>query len=188
MHTFDNASDTAVAAYLQSQKLYLSVTAPNLAGPSLADMAVGRRAMQTRLGIVPDKHIVFWVLCEMCWRRHGVVADINDLPSSTCSREDCDGTVYKVVERSEGRQKCIPVKIAPYAPLEEFVRRILLRPGKYDELRTQLQGPEERDAGDGHIAPLAAPLDPLDAFPSHSVVLRDIKDGYGLRTLAAGLK
>lgn len=63
----------------------------------------------------------------------------------------------------------------------------MLRPKKYNLLQLSLQRVEDHSINSEVVPPLVPPPHSLDVFALPTAVLRDIRTGYGIRTLAAGL-
>ncbi|KZV58866.1 hypothetical protein PENSPDRAFT_672770, partial [Peniophora sp. CONT] len=59
MHSFKGAKDDDIEFYLKTERDYLSIKSPELV-EDLKHMAVTRRSMEARLGLYPDRFIIYW--------------------------------------------------------------------------------------------------------------------------------
>ncbi|EIW73997.1 hypothetical protein CONPUDRAFT_68070, partial [Coniophora puteana RWD-64-598 SS2] len=149
--------------------------------PGLSNFARTVPTVLKRLGLSMDHFIIYLTVCDVCWAVHHP-STISDLPSPSCTSENCTGTIYKEKRLANSDIKRTPVKIVPYVPLERAIQRFLLRPGKWEQLQ------HWRGGGDD-----AGPVPPnyesgFDAFDNPSKPMTDIYDGWGWRAIQAGLE
>ncbi|KAI0314174.1 hypothetical protein OF83DRAFT_1085830 [Amylostereum chailletii] len=185
MSAFHHITEAAVKEYLDSvrESLISTQRRTGLVIPGLSSMARTLRTALKRLRLDPDEYIVYYFICDICWFCHHP-SELSILENSGCTREDCPGRLFTSKTMADGRVKRTPVKIVPISPPERIIQHYLLRPGKYDEYQ------HWRGEGDepGPQAPIQPPQDGLDAFTSSSQRLSDIYDGWGWRSIPAGLE
>ncbi|KAI0372088.1 hypothetical protein BV20DRAFT_1034933 [Pilatotrama ljubarskyi] len=150
--------------------------------PGLATMAVTLRTAERRLGINPDNHITYYVLCDICWAHHHPHV-LKDLPhNGRCLDADCPGTLFTTKQLSDGRRRRIPVKVLSATSPKASIQRMLLRPGKLSELNlwrhSEDDGPRDK--------PLISAEDWM-GYRDDNYRMYDMSDGWGWRTIQAGL-
>ena len=150
--------------------------------PGLDDMALTLRTLERRLGLDPDQLITYFFVCNVCWYIH-TPSELDDLEDPFCTCEDCDGRLYNVKTYADGSRRRIPVKVVPGTSAQDWLRRLVRRPGKLAELNQWRQGEEDEP---GESPPMsfeewAGSLD--DKFRMY-----DITDAWGWRAVMAGLK
>ncbi|KAG1778641.1 hypothetical protein EV702DRAFT_941103, partial [Suillus placidus] len=85
-------------------------------------------------------------LCPSCWKMYHP-SDFCTLCNPTCAEPDCSTTLFQTkCTTSEGVKK-IPFKVMPVASLKTALVRLLMCPGKWDELQ------HWRKEGDDEPAP-----------------------------------
>lgn len=149
----------------------------------LDTMAGTVRTVERRLGIDPDQHIVYNFVCTVCWALHSP-NDLYKLDEPGCDKPDCSGKLYRLKTLTDGTVKRIPLKIVPMVPLIPAIERVLLRPGKIEELNAWRKLP-------GDEAGLRIPPETFEDWPGFangSHRLSDITDGWAWRAIAAGLE
>jgi hypothetical protein len=179
--TFNHATHESVQSQLSTHyhalKAYQARGAPPIHG--LNNMARTLRTVERRLGVDPDQQIVYYFLCNVCWDRHHP-DDLSTLQSPSCTRTGCTGRLYttKSLEKVVRR---VPTKILASCPIIPQIQRILLRPGKFEELQ-RWRTPEDQP---GIIVPDLRTG--LNAFPDLDRPLNDVFDGWAWRAARAGL-
>ncbi|KAJ7062155.1 hypothetical protein C8F01DRAFT_125662, partial [Mycena amicta] len=136
---------------------------------------------ERRLGVSTEDLIVYLVLCPICWKTH-LPEELAKLESDECGERDCTGKVFRLKGTAAGSEKRIPNLILPFVPPERAIQRMCLRPGKL----AQLQGWRRESEAPGHRPP--SDLTGYEAFADPDVPLHDITDGWGWRTIQAGLE
>ena len=131
------------------------------------------------LGLSTEQFITYYFLCDECWEPHHP----KQLSTSShfCKELDCSGTLYTTKRLTDGSIKRTPTKILSYVNPQKAIQKLLLRPGKYEQLQAW-RGPGDEPQC---VAPTTATR--RDAFPDPSQPMHDIKDGYGWRMIQAGL-
>ncbi|EIW82591.1 hypothetical protein CONPUDRAFT_142843 [Coniophora puteana RWD-64-598 SS2] len=184
MAVSDGAKHKAVQRYLEGVHLNLSeiTTAhPDITFPGLEKFVFTLPSVLKKLGLATDDFVIYLSICNVCWDVYHP-SELHDLDSPTCNREDCPGTIYRVKRLSDGTLKRTPTKIVPYVPLERAIQRLLLRPGKWDQLQ-HWRGPDDAP---GRVPPTEQTG--YDAFPDPFRPMTDIYDGWGWRAIQAGLE
>lgn len=150
--------------------------------PGLDTMARSLPTLERRLGVSSDQFIRKYFVCNQCWHRHEW-DDLYHLTTPECTQEFCGGTIYTTKPNSRGREVRTPTKIFPTTPIIPWVQRLLLRPGKLEELNAwRAEGDEP-----GFLPPLAEVQAGLEAFDDPKQPLSDISDGLGWRAMSAGM-
>lgn len=147
--------------------------------PGLEKMAKTLRTVERRLGIDPNKYIVYYFVCDVCWDRHHP-SELKDLQSTLCQKPGCQGQLFEVKQLSKGTKR-VPKKVLATCPIIPQIQRILLRPGKFEDFQHWRGDDDEpRECSpDGRTG--------LDAFEDVNRPLRDIHDGWAWRAAQAGL-
>ena len=155
---------------------------PDVHFEGLSSMARTLTTAERRLGICTDRFITYFFLCGVCWKIHHP-ADLSKLATPACDADGCTGTLYTIKRLSNGSEKRTPTKIIPYVRLKKAVQHLLSRPGKYEQLQ-HWRYPGVDDPGP------AAPHETqgYDAFIDPKVPMSDVYDGWGWRTIHAGLE
>ena len=154
---------------------------PDLHFEGLSTMARTLATAERRLGIYTDHFITYFYLCNVCWKLHRP-SNLSKLHKPTCDENGCTGVLYTSKPLSSGSEKWTPTKILPYFCLKKVVQHLLSCPGKYEQLQ-HWRYPGNDDPG---------PAKPFttqgyDAFLDPSIPMTDIYDGWGWRTIQAGL-
>ncbi|PCH41933.1 hypothetical protein WOLCODRAFT_17394 [Wolfiporia cocos MD-104 SS10] len=147
----------------------------------LQNMARTLRTVERRLGIDPDQLIQYHFVCDVCWYCHSP-SELYELDTPACTQADCSGTLYTTKQLSDGRIKHTPVKIFPTMPIKVALQHLLLRPSRYKEFQ------HWQDEGDEPCCVPPSHVRGLDAFPELTTPMCDIYDGWGWRTIQAGLE
>ncbi|CDO76806.1 hypothetical protein BN946_scf185033.g3 [Trametes cinnabarina] len=150
--------------------------------PGLGDMARTLRTVERRLGVDPDTHIVYYALCTKCWARVSP-SELIALPHSSCTKPGCTGKFYDVKTTVDGRKHRIPLKPLPTTSLIAAVQRMLMRPGKVDELNVWRVGPDDKSGPSPPVSQEEWPGTGNDTFR-----MNDLWDGWGWRAVQAGLE
>ncbi|KAI0309523.1 hypothetical protein OF83DRAFT_1089012 [Amylostereum chailletii] len=149
---------------------------------SLADvshMAETVRTMERRLRIDPDRHIVYYALCPVCWK-HYPLPTLLEMNSARCDKLGCDGVIFRTKRMSSGKTKRYPSKLMPTFPILSALQLLLDRPGKYEECQFW------RKDGDHDLStPISRDEWRENADPS--APMTDIHDGWLWRSLQAGI-
>lgn len=149
----------------------------------LSSMARTLPTLERRLGINLEKYIRYFFVCDRCWTRHSMDT-LYALDSPQCQDEYCDGTLYTIYPTKKRRAKRIPTKLVPMSPLKPALQRILLRPGKFEELNAWRTDEDEPGLGPPSWTP---PGTGIDAFADLNRPMRDVMDGWGWRAMSAGV-
>lgn len=148
----------------------------------LEKMAVTLRTVERRLGLDPDEHITYWALCNTCWETHHP-SQLKGLPAhGRCLVEDCPGTVFEIKHFSDGTKHRVPVKVLSTVSPKEVIQRLVLRPGKLEEMGKWRSKPDDQP---GEKAPVT-----IDDWPGSldaEFRMYDITDGWGWNAIRAGL-
>lgn len=194
---FDGITHKSVAKTLLSHKLALSAVASPDLRLAIGKMALTLRTVERRLGVSPDQHITFYFVCPECFAVHHP-SKLQKLPSPTCANRGCEGILYTTPDPQDGypplgaddleaelsTAKRTPTKIMPYASLQGYVRRLLRRPGKLEEINHwRKHYPED-------LIPFTEPI-PEGEWTRRMGTqqpLRDIFDGAAWRAATAGLE
>lgn len=180
--TFKGATHDAVSILLDGARLQLHGAirdAPNLHYPGLSDFARTLPTVERRLGLSTEQFITYYFLCDECWEPHHPKELSTSLP--VCEEHECSGTLYTTKRLTDGSIKRTPTKILSYVNPQKAIQKLLLRPGKYEQLQAW-RGPGDEPR---RVAPTTTTG--RDAFPDPSQPMHDIKDGYGWRMIQAGL-
>ncbi|KAI0351281.1 hypothetical protein OH77DRAFT_1567406 [Trametes cingulata] len=181
---FHGATHAMVEHMLKSERSNLASLSSRLdyAFPGLENMAVTLRTVERRLGVDPDEYITYYFLCPVCWVRHPS-CELYDLARSACTEPGCTGILYETKTLTGGKRRRKPTKPFATSSLERNIQRILLRPGKVEELNAWRQGVED-EAG------VKAPVGQEDWRGAHDPDFRlcDIYDGWGWNAIQAGLQ
>ncbi|KAH7917473.1 hypothetical protein BV22DRAFT_1026280 [Leucogyrophana mollusca] len=181
---FHGATHDAIQIMLEGQRISLIALCEDddtLVIPGLENFACTLPTVLKRLGLSTEGFIVYFFICDTCWRLHHP-ATLLDLDSPSCEAEGCNGLLYTQKTLAGGTVKRTPTKIVPYVPPERALQRFLLRPGKWEQLQ-HWRGPGDAP---GRVPPLTATG--FDAFPDPSKPMDDIYDGWGWRAIQAGLE
>lgn len=146
------------------------------------EMARTIRTVERRLGVDPDKYIVYHFICPECWARHHP-DELEELISPICGAPGCKGRLYHIKRVARGFKR-VPNKVLSTCPIIPQLQRILRRPGKYEEFQHWRR---EGDAADepGRGAPDSSKG--YEAFPDPKFRLNDVSDGWAWRAVQAGL-
>lgn len=163
------------------QFCYLARQGRDIVG--LDTMALTLRTAERRLGVDPECWIIYDFVCPACWYRYDA-GTLYQLHSQVCIADGCEALVFTFKQLSNGKTKRVPSKILPRVSLIDMLQQILMRPGKYEEFQ------HWRNPGDepGPAAPLVPPASGYDAFFDPTTRIYDIYDGWGWRTIQAGLE
>jgi hypothetical protein len=178
---FNHATHESVQSQLNTHyhalKAYEARGAPPIQG--LSNMARTLRTVERCLGVDPDQQIIYYFLCNLCWDCHPP-EDLSSLCSPLCARAGCNGCLY-TTKRLENGIKRVPTKILASYPIIPQIQRILLRPGKFEEL--------QRWRAPGNQPGINTPdlRSGLDAFPDRDRPLTDVYNGWAWRAACAGL-
>ncbi|OJT11592.1 hypothetical protein TRAPUB_11901 [Trametes pubescens] len=183
-HAFHGSTHSAIEHMLKSEKSNLTSLSLRMGYdfPGLAQMAITLRTVERRLGVDPNQYITHFFLCTKCWKRHHS-SDLYELPGSGCTEPNCDGLLYSTKILAGGKCPRRPLKPFPTSSLEHNVQRILMRPGKVNELNAWREG-EYDEPG------VKPPLNQDDWLGSDNPDFRmfDIYDGWGWNAIQAGLQ
>ena len=81
----------------------------------LDTMARTLLTVERRLRIDPNRYIVYYFLCTVCWARH-YPSSLNDLDDESCTMPECPGFLYSLKELTGGHLKRTPLRVLPTAP------------------------------------------------------------------------
>lgn len=178
-HAYHGATHAAVNEYLDSQhKMFVHLVKTSglrISESSLNHMARTLPTVERRLGLSTAPYLTYWIVCPLCWTIHHP-KKLNSLRSPICASEDCNGLLYSI----KGNVR-VPSKIVSVANLRVVLQRIMLRPGKYEQMQ------HWRGLGDE-----PGPAEPISEashreLHSDTEVMEDIADGWGWRAIQAGL-
>lgn len=182
---YKGASHDAIRGMLQSEKLTLLALQQRGCIPEDLDLSRFPSTLATierRLGVAPDEYIIYYFICPVCWNRH-TPSELYELAAPDCTRVGCDGILYTTngTRDPSGRLKRTPTKLLPYSSLLGYVQRMLLRPGKAEEVE-HWRTPED-------MAPrLPISRDEWLELTDNDKELRDIHDGSAWRSIEADIK
>lgn len=183
-HNFHGTTHAAVKLILGATRVSLTTArnaTPSFEIPGLETMAQTLRTAEKRLGLDLDDFIVYLFLCDKCWKAHDP-SELYMLASPECSVEDCIGRLYDSKILTGGTEKRTPTLMVPFVPPDRAIQRILLQPGKLQQLN-EWRGPGDEP---GRTAPTT--LEGYEAFPDPCRPMKDISDGYGWCAIWAGLE
>ncbi|KAF6764943.1 hypothetical protein DFP72DRAFT_986014 [Ephemerocybe angulata] len=106
-----------------------------LVPPPATTLAMAKR----KVGIDPDKWIIPYAACPVCWKLHTPEA-LDALPEPMCSTPDCSGTIYEVTRNAKGKDKRKAVMIIPQVSLLESIWCLVRRKGYWSKLRDSHNG------------------------------------------------
>lgn len=182
---YKGASHDAVRGMLQSEKLTL--LALQQRGCISDDLDLSRfpstlATIERRLGVSPDEYITYYFICPVCWNRHSP-SELYTLATPDCTKVGCDRTLYSTngTRNPSGRLKRTPLKLLPYSSLLGYVQRMLLRPGKAEEVE-HWRTPED-----------LVPRPPISQnewllLTDSEKELQDIHDGSAWRSIEADIR
>ncbi|KAI0092819.1 hypothetical protein BDY19DRAFT_903565 [Irpex rosettiformis] len=180
--TFNHSTQESIRFQLET--LYETLKEREVSGaepiPNLENMARTLRTVERRLGVDPDKYIVYYFLCDVCWARHHP-SELNELKTPLCEKDECTGRLWSAKRLRKGITR-IPNKVLATCPIVPQIRRILMRPGKFEELqhwRTYHDDP-------GPAAPETHEQFKESLDPNRP--LNDVYDGWAWRAAQAGLE
>ncbi|KAI0740484.1 hypothetical protein C8Q76DRAFT_607829, partial [Earliella scabrosa] len=181
--TVHGATQDAVQHLLESsrERLRALVRDCGVDIPGLDRMAITLRTVERRLGLDPDSVIVYFFVCDRCWFLHWP-DELAGLRDEWCTQEDCGGRVFKYKTYSDGSRRRLPVKVLPTTSPQEWIRRLVRRPGKLQELNAWRRGANDEP---GPVPPV-----PPAEWVGHgdpSFRMYDIMDGWGWHAIQAGL-
>ncbi|KAH9850227.1 hypothetical protein C2E23DRAFT_861486 [Lenzites betulinus] len=183
-HAFHGATHGAVEHMLKSEKSNLASLSKRLDYdfPGLQTMAVTLRTVEHRLAVDPNQYITYFFLCDHCWMRHHS-SRLYELLHKGCTQPGCDGILYTTKTLASGKKRRRPTKPFPTSSLELNIQRMLMRPGKVDELNAW------RQAGDD-MAGVKPPITEQNWPGTEDVDFRmcDVYDGWGWDAIQAGLQ
>ncbi|KAF7304950.1 hypothetical protein MKEN_01209400 [Mycena kentingensis (nom. inval.)] len=140
------------------------------------------RTVERRLGIDVDQDIIPFVLCPKCWKRYdpSVLTDPDfesECQASTLDGAHCGEELYTVKKLTK-RAKRVPKLIMPFFPPDLALKRMLARPGKYEECQHW-----RRDDDHEQAPPISRQQWVTETDPT--TPLRDIHDGWRWRNVPA---
>jgi len=151
--------------------------------PGLSRFALTLKTVENRLGVSTDNLITYLFVCDACWTVH-YPRELPELNSPDCQESECFGNLYTTKRLSNGSEKRCPVVVVPFVPPSKAIQRQCLQPGKVQQWQSW-RGPDDLPA---RQAPLHQPKDGFDAFDNPFEPMKDITDGWGWRTIQAGLE
>jgi hypothetical protein len=182
--TFGGTTNLATQAILESSKSTIASFLqrdPTITGIDLKNFATTISTVERRLGVEANAYIQYFFVCSVCWKRHEPDT-LYKLKSSMCTEDGCSGQLYTMKHTKKNAQKRLPCKILPYVKLFPAVQRILLRPGKYEQLQQwRKDGDEPKD-----VPPMT--FEDWKCTWPEDTPMQDIYDGWGWRAVEAGLK
>ncbi|KAJ2994175.1 hypothetical protein NUW54_g7598 [Trametes sanguinea] len=131
--------------------------------PGLANMAVTLRTAERRLGLDPDEHITYHLLCNVCWDCHHPGL-LESLPADgLCIQDGCHGILFQKKRYSDGKTRRVPVKVLATTSPKAAIQRLLLRPA-------------------------AVSIEDWAGSMDDDYRMFDMHDGWGWNAIRAGLK
>lgn len=178
---FEHANTNAVRLMLDGSKVFtqsLQAANPDVEIAGLEDFAVTLRTVERRLGVDPDRLVRYHFACTECWmvRPRRALASLH---SPNCTADNCNGLLYTLKRTANGKEKRVPLRVVPYVFPHTVIKRMMLRPGKFNLLQ------HWRGVGD---QPRVLPPANRRGFENDATVMRDIYDGWGWRAIQAGLR
>lgn len=145
----------------------------------LDNMARTLRTVEKRLGVDTSKIITTYILCPSCWKMYHP-SEFRTLQNPTCAAPDCSTMLFQMKRTTSEGIKRIPFKVMPVASLKTALARLLMRPGKWDELQ------HWRREGDHEPAP---PITQQEWYATKALdePLHDIYDGWMWRSVQTGM-
>ncbi|KAG1794490.1 hypothetical protein EV424DRAFT_1353856 [Suillus variegatus] len=146
----------------------------------LDNMARTLRTVEKRLGVDTSKIITTYILCPSCWKMYHP-SEFRTLQNPTCAAPDCSTMLFQMKRTTSEGIKRIPFKVMPVASLKTALARLLMRPGKWDELQ------HWRREGDHKPAP---PITQQEWYATKALdePLHDIYDGWMWRSVQTGME
>ncbi|KAF8324606.1 uncharacterized protein EI90DRAFT_3157328 [Cantharellus anzutake] len=184
MSSYHGATHAAVSEFLQGQRaLFQSIKEYSGGGlfHDLDTMAITLPTVEKRLGLSCDPYISYYFLCSACWRPHHS-SEFPSLESPECPHATCSGLLYTIKPAENGMERRIPIKFLPCINLDAVLQRILLCPGKFDQMQHwRHQGDEPG---------IVPPISEAEHYSCHPVdeKMHDIHDGWGWQAIEAGLR
>jgi hypothetical protein len=129
-----NLTTQAILEFLKSTIASFLQRDPTITGIDLKNFATTISTVERHLGVEANAYIQYFFVCSVCWKRHEPDT-LYKLKSSMCTEDGCSGQLYTMKRTKKNAQKRLPCKILPYVKLFPAVQRILLRPGKYEQLQ-----------------------------------------------------
>lgn len=137
---FHGATHADIANLLTDQRATLTALSEREGFDlELSNMALTLRTVERRLGLSVDDQIVYYFICPICWDVHHPNT-LSNLEDPICRKSG--GELY-IESTRDGKKKRTPTKILQYASLSSYIRRMLLRPGKIEELQSWRQDGDE---------------------------------------------
>ncbi|KAG1761279.1 hypothetical protein EDD22DRAFT_741887, partial [Suillus occidentalis] len=84
-------------------------------------------------------------LCPSCWKMYHP-SELPSMQSAICMAMDCSAIIFRLKRTRSASIKRVPFKVMPVASLKMALARLLMRPGKWNELQ-HWQGEEDYDPG-----------------------------------------
>jgi hypothetical protein len=142
-------------------------------------MARTLRTVEKRLGVDTEKIVTTYILCPSCWQMYHP-SELPTMQSQLCTAPGCSAAIFWLKRLSSKSQKRIPYKVMPVASFTAALARLLMRPGKWEELQ------QWRKARDHEPAP---PITREEWYAEKDVSepLTDIYDGWMWRSLRTGI-
>lgn len=183
-HVSDGMTHQGVKNYLDGQHASLSTLVqqtPHLNITGLDNMARTLPTIERRLGLSTAPYLTYYIVCPECWLIFPP-SDLYDWAGPSCTSVRCSGQLYSIKRAVNGSEVRTPSKIMPVANLVVVLRRIMLRPGKFDQMQHWRRSGDEPG--------LAEPVGEAEHRKHHpsSEQMCDITDGWGWREIEAGLE
>ncbi|KAG1879894.1 hypothetical protein F4604DRAFT_1579236 [Suillus subluteus] len=75
-----------------------------------------------------------YILCPSCWKMYHP-SDFHTLSDPTCTEPDCSAILFQTKHTTSEGVKKIPFKVMLVTSLKTALARLLMCPGKWDELQ-----------------------------------------------------
>ncbi|KZV63186.1 hypothetical protein PENSPDRAFT_758171 [Peniophora sp. CONT] len=151
----------------------------------LAKMAMTLRSVEKRLGVDPDRYLVYYALCPTCWQRYPV-SELDDLEMNRCTRTGCSAKLFETKRTASRGVQRYPLKVLAYYPLTRALRLFFRRPGKWEECQAWRKEGDHWQQDEPRPPPMS--YEEWRDGLREGQLLSDIHDGWIWRLLRANMK